>query len=135
VSATTHITDKRLSYPDAQIWRSLNGGQSWTNLYNFSYPGPDYQLAVTRDYTWDISVAPWIQSFTTDSKQIGWGIEGLQIDPHDSNHFLYGTGLTLYGSKNLLQWVRRLCPQGDVMLTASVGRGPQHHPRLHVQGH
>jgi hypothetical protein len=20
-----------------QIWRSLNGGQSWTNLYNFSY--------------------------------------------------------------------------------------------------
>lgn len=36
----------------------------------------------------------------SDSKQIGWGIEGLEIDPFDSNHFLYGTGLTLYGSRS-----------------------------------
>ncbi|KZS96826.1 Oligoxyloglucan reducing end-specific cellobiohydrolase [Sistotremastrum niveocremeum HHB9708] len=91
-------------YPDAQIWRSLDGGASWSTLYNYSYPPPNYQLAITRDYTWDISVAPWIQSYTTDTKQIGWGIEGLQIDPFDSNHFLYGTGLTLYGSHNLEQW-------------------------------
>ena len=46
---------------------------------------------------WDISQAPWILSYATDSKQVGWGIEGLAIDPFDSNHFLYGTGLTLYG--------------------------------------
>ena len=31
-------------------------------------------------------------------------IEGLAIDPFDSNHFLYGTGLTLMGSRNLLNW-------------------------------
>ncbi|KAG8990054.1 hypothetical protein FRB94_004006 [Tulasnella sp. JGI-2019a] len=91
-------------YPDAQIWRSLDGGASWSVLYSASYPAPDYQLLVTRYYGWDISSAPWIQSYTTDSKQIGWGIEGLAIDPFDSNHFLYGTGLTLYGSHNLLQW-------------------------------
>jgi hypothetical protein len=35
---------------------------------------------------------------------VGWGIEGLQIDPFDSNHLLWGTGLTLYGTHNLLQW-------------------------------
>jgi xyloglucan-specific exo-beta-1,4-glucanase len=39
-------------YPDGQIWRSLNGGATWSNFYNFSYPGPDYQLAVTPHYKW-----------------------------------------------------------------------------------
>ncbi|KAG8990048.1 hypothetical protein FRB93_003334 [Tulasnella sp. JGI-2019a] len=91
-------------YPDAQIWRSIDGGATWSVLYSASYPPPDYALDVTRYYSWDISSAPWIQSYTTGSEQIGWGIEGLNIDPFDSNHFLYGTGLTLYGSHNLLQW-------------------------------
>lgn len=31
-------------------------------------------------------------------------IQGLAIDPFDSNHMLYGTGLTLMGTKNLLNW-------------------------------
>lgn len=91
-------------YPDAQLWRSLDGGASWTNIYSYSYPAPDYQLAVVPNYSWNITTAPWIRSYTTDSKVIGWGIEGLTIDPFDSNHFLYGTGLSLYGSHNLLQW-------------------------------
>lgn len=91
-------------YPDGQIWRSLDGGSNWTNFYNYSYPGPDYHLAVTPHYKWDVSSAPWISTYVTDTKRIGWGIEGLQIDPFDSNHFLYGTGLTLFGSHDLLNW-------------------------------
>jgi hypothetical protein len=39
--------------------------------------------------------------------KIGSGIEFLQIDPFNSNHFLYGTGLALMGSLDLLKWVRR----------------------------
>ena len=31
-------------------------------------------------------------------------IEGLSIDPFDSNHWLYGTGATIYGSHDLLKW-------------------------------
>ena len=31
-------------------------------------------------------------------------IEGLSIDPFDSNHWLYGTGLTLMGGHDLLKW-------------------------------
>jgi len=31
-------------------------------------------------------------------------IEGLSIDPFDSNHWLYGTGLTLMGGHDLLNW-------------------------------
>ena len=36
--------------------------------------------------------------------QIGWMMEGLVIDPFDSNHWLYGTGETIYGGHDLLKW-------------------------------
>lgn len=31
-------------------------------------------------------------------------IESLEIDPLDSDHWLYGTGLTLYGGRDLTKW-------------------------------
>jgi hypothetical protein len=31
-------------------------------------------------------------------------VESLEIDPFDSNHWLYGTGLTIYGGHNLQSW-------------------------------
>jgi len=31
-------------------------------------------------------------------------IEALEIDPHDSDHWLYGTGLTLFGGHDLTKW-------------------------------
>lgn len=31
-------------------------------------------------------------------------IEGLEIDPLDSNHWLYGTGLTIFGGHDLTNW-------------------------------
>ncbi|EIN03833.1 CEL6 protein [Punctularia strigosozonata HHB-11173 SS5] len=92
-------------YPDADIYRSTDGGNSWTGLFTTSYPPPDYQLFVNRSYNYDVSKAPWITTFATgDTKHIGWMIEGLSIDPFDSNHWLYGTGLTLYGGHDLLNW-------------------------------
>jgi xyloglucan-specific exo-beta-1,4-glucanase len=39
-------------YPDAQLWRTRDGGNTWDNLYTYSYPPPDYQLAVVPKYTW-----------------------------------------------------------------------------------
>lgn len=50
--------------------------------------------------------APWIKtSFVdVDTKKLGWMVEALEIDPHDSNHWLYGTGLTIYGGHDLTNW-------------------------------
>jgi len=48
-----------------------------------------------RYYSYDITNAPWLQdtSNTDEFKaQIGWMIESLEIDPHDSNH----CAVTLY---------------------------------------
>ena len=53
---------------------------------------PPYHVFLTnntRYYSYDISAAPWLQdnSNTDEFKaQIGWMIESLEIDPHDSNH-------------------------------------------------
>lgn len=35
---------------------------------------------------------------------VGWMIESLVIDPLDSNHWLYGTGLTVFGGHDLTKW-------------------------------
>jgi xyloglucan-specific exo-beta-1,4-glucanase len=50
--------------------------------------------------------APWIEAgfLSQDSKKLGWMIEALEIDPHNSDHFLYGTGLTLFGGHDLTNW-------------------------------
>ena len=36
--------------------------------------------------------------------QLGWMIESLEIDPFDSDHWLYGTGETIYGGHDLTKW-------------------------------
>ena len=49
--------------------------------------------------------APWIPNVhSINVKTVGWMIEALEIDPFDSNHWLYGTGLSLYGGHDLLNW-------------------------------
>lgn len=89
-------------WPDGQAYRSIDGGKTWTALWEWgNYP------TLNRYYTYDDSLAPWIgPDGTADSivTQIGWMMESLVIDPFDSNHWLYGTGETIYGGHDLLKW-------------------------------
>ncbi|KLO08325.1 CEL6 protein [Schizopora paradoxa] len=102
---TVMVAPSNEYYPDANIFRSTDGGASWTQIYSYGYPPPNYVGTKTPYYKFDVSAAPWIDTFLTgNSEQVGWGIQGLAIDPHDSNHWLYGTGLTIYGGHDLLNW-------------------------------
>ncbi|KAF7986250.1 hypothetical protein HWV62_38723 [Athelia sp. TMB] len=90
-------------WPDGQIFRSINSGATWTPLWAWtSYPSID------KYYTYSDTLAPWLgpdeDVFTLGTLQIGWMMEGLSIDPFDSNHWLYGTGSTIYGGHDLLNW-------------------------------
>lgn len=89
-------------WPDGQIWRTTDGGQTWSPLWAWeAYP------VLNRYYAYDDSLAPWIgpdYTVPTLTMQIGWWMEALVIDPFDSNHWLYGTGETVYGGHDLLSW-------------------------------
>ncbi|KAI0793439.1 Oligoxyloglucan reducing end-specific cellobiohydrolase [Abortiporus biennis] len=90
-------------WPDGQIFRSTDGGNTWTSLWSWqSYP------TMNRYYKYDDSLAPWlgpnVDETVLGTLQIGWMMEALVIDPFDSNHWLYGTGATIYGGHDLLQW-------------------------------
>ncbi|VDB99838.1 unnamed protein product [Peniophora sp. CBMAI 1063] len=92
-------------WPDGQIFRSTDGGATWSPLWAWAssgYPNID------KFYAFDDTLAPWIGPDATTTElgtlQIGWMMEGLSIDPFDSNHWLYGTGETILGGHDLLNW-------------------------------
>lgn len=89
-------------WPEASIYRSTDSGATWSILWEWtSYPD------MARYYSISTPVAPWIyNSFISESgaEQLGWMIESLEIDPFDSDHWLYGTGLTMYGGNDLTNW-------------------------------
>ena len=88
-------------WPDAQIFRSNDSGATWSLLWDWGvYPQRILYYGLSE------AEAPWIQtdSIDVDTKWLGWMIEAFEIDPLDSDHFLYGTGLTLYGGYDLTNW-------------------------------
>ncbi len=91
-------------WPDTIIWRSLDGGASWSPIWTWgAYPNRNLR------YTQDISIAPWL-TFGAPSQppvlspKLGWMVGSLEIDPFNSDHMLYGTGATIYGTDNLTAW-------------------------------
>ncbi|OTA98650.1 glycoside hydrolase family 74 protein [Hypoxylon sp. CI-4A] len=88
-------------WPDAQLFRSTDSGATWSKLWAWAnYPEMDLY------YGLETSKAPWIKTgfIDTDSKDLGWMIEALAINPLDSDHWLYSTGLTVFGGHDLTKW-------------------------------
>ena len=94
-------------WPDTMLWRSTDGGTTWTRIWDFtSFPSRSLR------YTQDISAAPWLDFGVPSSQavppvpspKLGWMVSGLAIDPFNSDHMLYGTGATIYGSNDLTNW-------------------------------
>jgi hypothetical protein len=111
------------------LYRTTNGGRTWTSLK---------ESAVL-----DVSETPFL-TFGSDEPKFGWWIQALAVDPYDSKHIVYGTGATLYGTRDLKHWapqirgleetsVRQLIspPTGEAHLLSGLGDiGVMYHERL-----
>ncbi|KAK4219867.1 Xyloglucanase [Rhypophila decipiens] len=88
-------------WPDAQIFRSTDSGATWSPIWEWAgYPEMRMYYGITTPK------APWIDAgfISQDSKRLGWAIESLEIDPVDSDHWLYATGVTIFGGHDLTKW-------------------------------
>lgn len=111
------------------VFRSTNGGRTWTSLKDSA--------------VLDISETPFL-AFGADKPKFGWWMQALALDPYDSEHIVYGTGATLYGTRDLRHWapqirgleetsVRHLLspPAGEAHLISGNGDvGVMYHERL-----
>ncbi|GAB3850761.1 hypothetical protein GCM10027610_076230 [Dactylosporangium cerinum] len=91
-------------WPDVIFFRSTDAGATWTRIWDFtSYPNRSFR------YKMDVSRSPWLSLGANPqppevSPKLGWMTESLEIDPFNSNRFMYGTGATIYGSTDLTTW-------------------------------
>ena len=107
---TIMVTGYSSWWPDTQIWRSTNGGATWSRIWDWTrYPSRSFR------YTQDVTASPWLKFPAAPicgggrpgaevNPKLGWMTETLEIDPFNSDRFMYGTGATLYGSTNLTTW-------------------------------
>ncbi|KAJ7783483.1 hypothetical protein DFH07DRAFT_864490 [Mycena maculata] len=105
-------------WPDGQIFCSTDSGATWLPLWDWlSYPTMD------KYYTYSDALAPWIGPDYVigmpSTLQVGWMMEALVIYPFDSNHWLYGTGKTIYGGHNLLT-IRAIITASDTVHNVSI---------------
>ncbi|MFF3848468.1 1,4-beta-glucanase [Streptomyces sp. NPDC002328] len=111
------------------LYRSTNGGRTWTSLKD---------TAVL-----DVAETPYLK-WGEEKPKFGWWIQAVAVDPYDSRHIVYGTGATLYGTRDLKRWapqirgleetsVRQLIspPTGEAHLISGLGDiGVMYHERL-----
>ncbi|MER5555831.1 1,4-beta-glucanase [Streptomyces sp. NPDC002793] len=74
--------------PVDTLFRSTDGGASWTSLKD---------TAVL-----DVSETPYLK--WGGEPKFGWWIQAVAVDPYDSRHIVYGTGATVYGTRDLVHW-------------------------------
>ncbi|MFD3932566.1 WD40/YVTN/BNR-like repeat-containing protein [Streptomyces sp. NPDC058614] len=111
------------------VFRTTDGGRTWTSLKDAA--------------VFDVSETPFL-NWGGDKPKFGWWIQALAVDPYDSKHIVYGTGATLYGTRDLKRWapqirgleetaVRQLIspPAGEAHLISGLGDiGVMYHERL-----
>ncbi|KAF8922364.1 glycoside hydrolase family 74 protein [Mucidula mucida] len=92
-------------WPDGQIYRSTDRCGRAHSVRSYTYPTSS---GSTWSPFWDWAHIRQSTSITRTPTtwHHGWVliIAALAIDPFDSDHLLYGTGATLYGSRDLTKW-------------------------------
>ncbi|MCL8017632.1 exo-alpha-sialidase [Streptomyces sp. AS02] len=75
------------------LYRTTDGGRTWTSLKDSA--------------VLDVSETPYL-NWGGDKPKFGWWIQAVGLDPYDSRHIVYGTGATLYGTRDLKNWAPQI---------------------------
>ncbi|MFE5891758.1 1,4-beta-glucanase [Streptomyces sp. NPDC056462] len=75
------------------VYRTTDGGRAWTSLKD---------TAVL-----DVTETPYLK-WGSEQPKFGWWIQAVALDPYDSRHLVYGTGATLYGTRDLKHWAPQI---------------------------
>ncbi|MGW2256523.1 1,4-beta-glucanase [Streptomyces sp. NPDC001780] len=129
VPGTVVVSTNNRWGPVDTLYRSTDGGRTWTSLK---------ETAVL-----DVRETPYL-TWGGFAPKFGWWIQAVAIDPFDSRHLVYGTGATLYATRDLVRWapwvrgleesaVRQLVapPAGGAALLSGLGDvGVMYHDTL-----
>lgn len=75
------------------LYRTTDAGRTWTSLKDSA--------------VLDVSETPYLK-WGGDKPKFGWWIQAIGLDPYDSKHIVYGTGATLYGTRDLKNWAPQI---------------------------
>ncbi|MEU1488676.1 1,4-beta-glucanase [Streptomyces sp. NPDC005775] len=93
------------------VFRSTDAGASWISLKD---------TAVL-----DVTETPYLR-WGGESAKFGWWMQTVAVDPFDSRHIVYGTGATIFGTRDLVHWapeIRGLEETSVRFLIAPPGKG------------
>ncbi|WP_254390954.1 sialidase family protein [Streptomyces sp. AC550_RSS872] len=90
--------------PDEILYRSTDSGKTWQLSWDYA-EGTERTDRFVMDHTG----TPWLDWGGVDqgpayAVKHGWMIDGLAIDPHNSDRIMWGTGATIWGTEELTQW-------------------------------
>jgi photosystem II stability/assembly factor-like uncharacterized protein len=100
---TLYVSTNDRWSPVDTIYRSTDGGKTWAD--------------VSASTSLNTSYEPYLAWGATP--KFGWWIGTIAVDPFDSNHVVYGTGATLYGTYNM----GSISSGGTVNFSASASKG------------
>ncbi|MET9509519.1 1,4-beta-glucanase [Streptomyces flavidovirens] len=95
------------------VFRSTDGGRTWKSLKD--------------EAVLDVSETPYL-NWGKDKPKFGWWIQAVGLDPFDSEHVVYGTGATLYGTRDLKRWAPQIrgLEEASVVALVSPPTGEAH---------
>lgn len=80
------------SDPGDNIYRSTDGGATWTGMHN--------NKTGEKNYVMDVSRADWL-NWGLEEAKLGWWMSDININPFNSDEVMYGTGATIYTTQNM----------------------------------
>lgn len=82
------------SDPGDNLYRTTDGGETWTGLFNTK--------TNEKSYVMDVSEADWL-TWGRDEAKTGWWITDCSVNPFNSDEVMYGTGATIFCTQNMTE--------------------------------